>query len=138
MTRNIASSRIYLFTKMHIHLYIRLLRSAAACLALSASALRRRRKQQLQQQQQQQHKSDDVDLHVLLRRKEVIELAPWVRVVAELGYDVALVICDVDPPAGLSNEAITLSFVSSHILVHPSIHPSPTPQIPPHIYPALA
>lgn len=57
--------------------------------------MRRRRKQQ---QQQQQHKSDDVDLHVLLKKKEVIELAPWVIVVAELGYDVALVICDVDPP----------------------------------------
>lgn len=56
--------------------------------------MRRRRKQQ----QQQQHKSDDVDLHVLLKKKEVIELAPWVIVVAELGYDVALVICDVDPP----------------------------------------
>lgn len=53
---------------MHIHLYIRLLRSAAACLVLSASALRRRRKQQQQQQQQQLHKSDDVDLHVLLRK----------------------------------------------------------------------
>lgn len=77
---------------MHIHLYIRLLRSAAACLALSASALRWRRIQP-----QQQHKSDDVDLHVSLR-KEVIELAPWIMVVAELGYDVALVICDVDPP----------------------------------------
>lgn len=88
-----ANSRIYLFTKMHIHLYISLLHSAAACLARSAS--RRRRKQQ---QQQQQHKSDDVDVHVLLKKRTVIELAPWVTVVAELGYDVALVICDVDPP----------------------------------------
>lgn len=90
-----ANSRIYLFTKMHIHLYISLLHSAAACLARSAS--RRRRKQQ-QQQQQQQHKSDDVDVHVLLKKRTVIELAPWVTMVAELGYDVALVICDVDPP----------------------------------------
>lgn len=88
-----ANSRIYLFIKMHIHLYISLLHSAAACLARSAS--RRRRKQQ---QQQQQHKSDDVDVHVLLKKRTVIELAPWVTVVAELGYDVALVICDVDPP----------------------------------------
>lgn len=87
-----ANSRIYLFIKMHIH-YISLLHSAAACLARSAS--RRRRKQQ---QQQQQHKSDDVDVHVLLKKRIVIELAPWVTVVAELGYDVALVICDVDPP----------------------------------------
>lgn len=93
MTRNVANSRIYLFTK---NAYTPLHPPFCALLLfvslLVLLALRWRRIQP-----QQQHKSDDVDLHVSLR-KEVIELAPWIMVVAELGYDVALVICDVDPP----------------------------------------